>query len=394
MDAPVTDRAADIVERCQTLVEDLGHAHVQQWKDANPGMKAIGCLPGYAPLEIIHAAGFLPVGVYGGGDQLEIIRGDAYFQSYICHIPRSVVELGVSGKLDALDGFVFPSTCDVIRNLSGMWQLLFEGKYVKYFDVPQNFRRTLGGRFFKQELEDLARGLVGLGGHEITPARLAAAIADYDVHRTAIEQLFDARAAHPERVPSWEMYLVIRAGMLLPVNEHTQLMIEYLEAARAREARVRDNPRVIVHGAFCEQPPLGLVRTLERAGCYVVEDDFSLQQRWIRGPVLTDDGDPWAALVDAFLDRSRPSAIRYIGDAPRGTELIDVVQRTGAEGVVLASPSFCDPSLLDLPMLTTELDAAGIPWTSFKYAENTGQFQGIREQAGTFSDSIRLWSEA
>ncbi len=43
-------------------------------------------------------------------------------------------------------------------------------------------------------------------------------------------------------------------------------------------------------------------------------------------------------------------------------------------------------------MLVGALDAAGIPWTAFKYAENTGQFQVIREQAGTFADSIKLWS--
>jgi len=39
------------------------------------------------------------------------------------------------------------------------------------------------------------------------------------------------------------------------------------------------------------------------------------------------------------------------------------------------------------------LDRAGIPHTQFKYSEDTGQFAVIREQAGTFSDSIRLWSQ-
>jgi len=36
----------------------------------------------------------------------------------------------------------------------------------------------------------------------------------------------------------------------------------------------------------------------------------------------------------------------------------------------------------------------GLPCTSFKFAENTAQFQGIREQTGTFADSIKIWSEA
>jgi len=42
-------------------------------------------------------------------------------------------------------------------------------------------------------------------------------------------------------------------------------------------------------------------------------------------------------------------------------------------------------------MLRTGAEQAGIPCIAFKYAENTGQFQQFREQAGTFADSIKLW---
>ena len=110
-----------------------------------PGRKAIGYMPIYVPREIVHAAGMLPVGIFGGGDQIEVIQGDAYYQSYICRIPRSTVELGLTGKLDCLDGMLFPSICDVIRNLSGMWQIMFKDKYVKYFDLPQNYDDSTGG---------------------------------------------------------------------------------------------------------------------------------------------------------------------------------------------------------------------------------------------------------
>ena len=70
------------------------------------------------------------------------------------------------------------------------------------------------------------------------------------------------------------------------------------------------------------------------------------------------------------------------------------VQRIFYFHVPLAWVSFCDPALLDQPMATKAVEAEGIAWTAFKYAENTGQFQVIREQAGTFADSIKLWSEA
>src|ERR1035437_3579095 len=95
----------DIVERCGDLHRDLNFSYVRLWKEKNHS-KAIGFMPVYVPRELIAAAGMLPVGIMGGGDDIEIIRGDAYFQSYICRIPRSTVELGMTGKLDCLDGFL------------------------------------------------------------------------------------------------------------------------------------------------------------------------------------------------------------------------------------------------------------------------------------------------
>ena len=74
--------------------------------------------------------------------------------------------------------------------------------------------------------------------------------------------------------------------------------------------------------------------------------------------------------------------------------LVKSVKTRGAEGVVFAAPSFCDPALLERPMLQDVLAQHKIPYTAFKYAENTGQMAPIREQAGTFADSIKLWSDA
>ena len=172
-----------IVERCQALFEDLDLSAVKDWKAQAPGRKAIGYLPVYVPRELIHAAGMLSVGILGGGDQLEVIQGDAYYQSYICRIPRSTIELGLTGRLDCLDGMLFPSICDVIRNLSGMWQLLFKDKYVRYFDVPQNYVDSIGGTFYIEELGVLRDDLGKLRGAPITDAELNASIRVFNDNR-------------------------------------------------------------------------------------------------------------------------------------------------------------------------------------------------------------------
>ena len=383
-----------IVERAHELYQDFSFGAVRSWKAAAPGRKAIGYMPIYIPRELIHAAGMLPVGILGGGDKLEIIRGDAYFQSYICHIPRSSVELALTGRLDALDGMLFPSICDVIRNLSGMWNILFPDRYVHYVDLPQNFDQNAGGAYWHRELQQLRDDFASLTGRPVDDEALRHSIAVYNENRSAIRDLYSARSRQPWLFPISEVYLMLRAGTVLPPEEHTALLREYLRLAQLETGRHDlDQSRVVLVGTFCEQPPLGLLVTLERAGCWIVDDDLLLGLRWIAGEVSTD-GDPLQALVKAFLTQSAETAARYLPEREHGHSLVDSVRHNHAEGVIFCAPSFCDPALLEQPMLVARLEREGIAHTQFKYCEDTGQFAVIREQAGTFSDSIRLWSEA
>jgi benzoyl-CoA reductase subunit C len=383
---------AQILSRAQTLYEDNDFKAVVEWKSAAPGRKAIGYMPTYVPRETIWAGGMLPVGVFGGGDRLEIVRGDAYFQSYICHIPRSTVELALTGRLNVLDGMLFPSICDVIRNLSGMWTMLFPGRYARYVDLPQNYDSRVGGEFWRRELAAMGDDMARLAGCPISDEALRTSIRAYNENRLAIRELYRKRSESPWLYPISQVYVVVRAGALLPPDEHTAMVCSYLELAAEESSLPEDRSRVVLAGMFCEQPPLGLLMTLERAGCWIVDDDLLLGLRWFTGEV-PEEGDPITNLAQAYLTQSVSTASRYAPEGHRGQWLVDSVRRNRADGVIFCAPSFCDPALLEQPMLAAALERERIPHTQFKYSEDTGQFAVIREQAGTFSDSIRLWSE-
>ena len=387
----MTARTQEILDRAERLYRDVALGAVHDWKRATGGL-AVGFLPIWAPRELLHSQGVLPVGLMGGGEDVEIIRGDAYYQSYICHLPRSTVELGLGGQLDVLDGVIFPAICDVIRNLSGVWQLRFPAKLIRYLDVPQDFDPGIGGLFLRQELESLSRELAERGARPYDPEALRASLAAYNRNRRLVGDLYDLREREPWRVPTWELYLVLRAGRVLPVEEFDRMLLDYRAAVEAdEERRPMDQARVMLVGSFCEQPPLGLIKTLERSGCYIVDDDFVQVHRFLRSDIPLD-GDPLHNLVHAFLSDAVDSPTRFCVAGDKTAAMAARTRACRAEGVVFCAPSFCDPALLDQPLATRAVESIHVPWTAFKYAENTGQFQVIREQAGTFADSIKLWS--
>lgn len=389
------DQFDSILARARVLCEDRKLDAVKTWKAAHPGALAVGHMPVWSPRPLIEGMGCLPVACFGGGDQVDVIKGDAYFQSYICHIPRSTIELALAGDLESLDGMVFPAICDVIRNLGGMWKLLFPNKLSYYLDLPQNFDPKLGGKFFTLELHRLVRELEARGAPKLDRERMRQAIREENERRATIAELDELRRTEPHRIRASEAYLAVRAGGTMTAKEHTAMLRALLDAARSRPARKFDNVRVVLVGSFCEQPPVALIVTLERSGCDIIDDDLQLGMRMLEGPIDLDASeDPVECIALAYLNRGAASASRYIGELVKGRSLIDKVKRSGAEGVVFAAASFCDPALLDQPMLEAALQKEGIPFTTLKFAENTGQFQVIREQAGAFSDSVKLWGAA
>ena len=380
---------AQIVQRCEALHADTDFGYVSRWKARNDS-KAVGFMPVYVPRELVHAAGMLPVGIIGAGER-EIIKGDAYFQSYICRIPRSTIELGLLGKLDCLDGFLFPAICDVIRNLSGMWQTLFPNVYVKYLDLPQNFEAT-GRAYYRFELEQMKNDFEKLSGNTITDESLEHSIGLYNENRQAINAVYELRARAPHLVKTYELYLLLRASNILEVSEHTELLKRYLGCVERSNRPVRDHVRVVISGAFCEQPPLALIRALESSGCHIVDDDWVLGSRYLLRDIEPGH-DPLGSLVNAYCGETVATASRHESASTKGLFLVEQVKQRRADGVLFAAPSFCDPALLERPLLQDVLSQYKIPYTGFKYSENTGQIQVIKEETGTFADSIRLWGE-
>jgi len=380
----------EMARRCEAMVRDPDFRTVSDWKRAHPGGRAVGYFPVYVPAELFHAAGILPVGVFGAGGSVDIDHADSRIQSFVCSISRSTLELGLTKRLDLLDGMVFGSICDVARNLSGIWRRNFPQTLSEYVHYPQNPESDYSLPYYRGELARLRGSLSSLTGIEITDKALRDSIRAYNRNRALVADVHRLRREEPWRVTWREAYHLLRAGHLLPVEEHSALLERALLQLRKREGRRRDGVRIVVTGSFCEQPPADMLDTIEEAGCYVVDDDLLLGMRWFDHEV-DSDSDPLEALARAYLASPVSTPVKH-DRRRKGDALLEWVAAAGAEGVIFAAAKFCEPALLDYPLMRAAVERAGIPNLSFEFEEKMGTFESLKTQVETFVESLLFFA--
>jgi len=359
---------------------------VQEWKQARPGGKVIAYFPVYAPVELIHAAGMLPVGLGGAGDRLDIQHADARFGSFICSIVKTTLEMGLAGHLTPFDGFLFSTICDSGRNLCFVIKRNFPKMYVDFLHLPHNPSSPAAAQFLAEEYRRVLAELEHLGG-KVNDDGLRSSITVYNRNRALIRQLYQLRARAPQQVPTSELYQLVRLGNFLPVEEHSAQLETALAEFQSRSAKVRDSIRTVVEGSFCEQPPLTLIRLVEDAGCYIVDDDFVIGQSWFESDVPTE-GDPVLALAESYLNRSVYSSVRHDFRKPRWDGLVDKVRRNRADAVLFLIAKFCEPAYFDYVPYKQELERAGIPHLQLEFEEKSFTFDRLRTEIETFVESL------
>ncbi len=380
-----------LVAECREWFLDPDFGRLQALRAETPPRRLMGCFPVYTPEEVVLATGFVPVHLYGGGNLVEIDHADSRIQSFVCSIARSTFELALTRRLDVLDGMLFPSICDVSRNLSGIWRRNFPDRIAEYLHLPENLASAHAVPYLRHELERLERTLTAVSGVQPSAGDYRRVFSLVNGQRALVDDLYALRSAAPWSVPLADGYAVVRAGGMMPRERHLPLLRAALAGFSALPARPQDRVRVVVEGSFCEQPPLELLQTLEEAGCYVVNDDLLLGQRWHSEP-LPLDGDPLETLARHLMERCVPSAVHHPGPATRGPALVRKVRVARAEGVVFCIAKFCEPALYDFALLKRALEAEQIPYLAFEFEEKMSTFESVRGQLETFVESILLFS--
>jgi len=326
------------------------------WKSKTlSGRKVVGYVCTYAPEEIILAAGAHPMRLFGTTGSIE--RADGHLQSYCCSLVRGVLEEGLKGGTDFLDGIVFPHTCDSIQRLSDLWRI----------NVPQGFHvdavlpvklDTQSARQYMIDVlhrfkADLEREL----DCPITDENLSKAIRLMNEIRRLLRLIYELRSNQPGLMTGETLYTIVKATMIMDrihCREILQELVEKMEAAKSSHTYAK---RLLMAGGICNQPQIHDL--IEAAGGAVVWDDFCTGSRYFETPIATDK-DPISAIADRFLKRAVCPA-KHAGLRNRAEDLIRIARERKAKGVIFLYLKFCDPHAFDYPYLKNALDQEGIP---------------------------------
>ncbi|WP_216892600.1 2-hydroxyacyl-CoA dehydratase subunit D [Nocardia alni] len=368
-------------------VADDPVAYVAQWK-AESGRLAIASFPMNFPAEIVHAAGALPVIVQD--DPTPITEGRSLLAEFYCGYTRSVADQAALGRLDVFDAFVVADHCvqllgavDVIRWARPDKPLHF-AQFTSAMDDPWTKSRVTG------RIEECAREVEAALGVSVTPEALAASIRTFNENRRRLRELYDRRRSGRARITASDMQTLVKSSMVMDVREHTALLDRLLAQLDPSAEPPGDLVRLHLSGHFCHGPRPELLDLIEESGALVVDDDLYTGFRYISTDV-PESGDPLTALSDWYLERNRaaPCPTRVSAEIDWDTYLIDSIERSRSDGVVVLMAKFCEPHMLYYPELRKALDAHDIPLLLLETEHEGVPAETVRTRMETFVERIR-----
>ena len=332
------------------------YAYCRKYKEET-GKKIVGYTCSYTPEEIIYAAGALPFRLFGTDEGIH--RADMHLQSYCCSLVRGILEEGLSGRLDFLDGAVFPHTCDSIQRLSDIWRLNVTPQFHIDLVLPVKLNTTSARQYLIDILEKFKKDLERALGVKITDATLSDAIKTYNQIRALMMQLYAIRAQRPEIMSGRDFHSIIKAAMIMD----RQLLLKKLgeivvQMQNAPGSKIPPGTKkLVLTGSICSHPDIHDI--IENAQGVVVWDDLCTGSRYFEG-VLDEKAPPLEAIAQRYLDRAICPA-KHVGLTDRGESLVQMVRKHQADGVVFLLLKFCDPHAFDYPYIKEMLDSENIP---------------------------------
>jgi bzd-type benzoyl-CoA reductase N subunit len=354
------------------------------------GRKVIGYLSALGPVEILTAAGVVPLRLKGDVSEA-ITKGDAFMETIICPFVRNVFDGALRGRYAFIDGMVLPHQCDSIDRTNDVWSYNLKLPYWHYLNVP-HLTDEPSMEFMKEILRLFTGTLEKFTGAKIADETLARAVKAHNENRQTMRELYELMKSSPPLVSGHEMMTVLVAAMGLPVEESTALIKAVTNEVKQRSVPADGKKRIMLVGDQIDD--VAIVDAIESAGAWLVTDDLSIGGKiyWSDVEATTD---PMEGIAERYLKKLKlPTTFIDSGNTygenleARFGQVRNRAKEFGVDGVILLVYKYCDPYGFEVPAIKSFIEAEGIPVLYLEDEYSTSTLARMKTRIEAFLEMI------
>ena len=371
-----------VLEELLSIARDP-YQMLRAWKKEGE-RKIIGSTLADVPEELIHAAGMFPFTILGTNKS--ILRASTHLPDNACSQARSDLELVLTYQGDFFDGYVLPQVDDTTQHLSDIWRRNVSRDYFERFLLPRQVDRPSARQWLLDEIMRLKRSLELFTGKEISEQRLRESVGLYNQNRQYLRRLYEMKREYPDFISNREFFDLIKSSMWWPKEEHSRLLDKFISSIEETDLRDKggEGIRVVLSGIVWEPPEI--MDILDESGLKVVGDDLCTGWRYI-DPDIEANGDPLRAIVDRHFKKGPFTPIYDKGNRIF-ENLLNLLTRNRAEGVIYLHIKFNESQDYDLPDLVENMEREGVPIFVVETEYQTTHLTGVRTRIQAFGESL------
>ena len=347
------------------------------------GKQVVGCFAPYAPEELVHAAGLIPMGMWGGRTELKLAK--SYLPAFACPIMQANMELGLKGAYQGISAVIIPTMCDTLRCMTQNWRFGMKDNPMIPIVYPQHRTSPASVDYLLSEFETVLTILYTITGNMVSEKSMEEAIAVYNQHNATMREFDTAANDHLDVITPKVRHVVHKSAFFFEKGEHTALVQEIIAGLKELPAHHWTGNKIILAGILCE--PEEVLDILEENQLAVVADDLAQESRQYRTDTPEKGGGALKRLALQWNARYGCSLIHELGK-PRGKMLAKMCQETGAQGVISCMMKFCDPEEYDEPYLEADLRKAGIHVMNIDIDPLNHSYEQVRTRVQSFCEML------
>lgn len=346
------------------------------------GRAVVLCGPPYAPEEIVHAMGAVPMGMWGA--DCELREAKRFFPAFICSIAQSAVELGMRGVFEGAAAVIIPLLCDSLKVMGENWKYAVPSIPYIPMAYPQNRKGEVGRDFTIGGYERVIHDLEAILKTPFLEDKLSESIELYDRRSVLMQNMTSLLAVHPEITPAQRSDM-FKSAFFLRVEEMNRYLEELTVLLKEKPASTPAFP-VYLTGILADNPEWN--RILEDLGMTIVGDDLAAQTRQYT-VCSSEIGSPLERLADKFCRRKECSVL-YDPYKSRCQRLPEKAADCRAKGVIFVQTKFCDPEEFDYPIALRKCREAGLPAVQVEIDRQMVDYAQVRTALETFRDMLDI----